>query len=319
MIFYDSNLQQLPNYDKIDWGPGCGNFGNQAKYSQLTIYFKYKFIGKKVCICNSNNYNLELLNSSDVDHVILNCSDHPYDIPSTTKLIKPVTILSSNFNEANFYPYHLLFSAALHNADDLTSARKYSLSCINRSPRITRIYNLMLLRRHTFYNDIRTNWFRLSESNGPIPTYTDMVAQLGKTITDEFLAIEKSYPEYNPLSEYDLCSRIDEYTDSYCNLVAESYLDNIGFVTEKIYKPIRAGQLFLVQGPPGAINLLRTQGFDVFDDYIDHSYDTELDWKTRTDLVHKSLSAVYPQIEQIFNATVERRQANVEKLKSYYR
>jgi hypothetical protein len=46
------------------------------------------------------------------------------------------------------------------------------------------------------------------------------------------------------------------------------------FLSEKAYKPFVAGQLFVIHGCVGSVQALREQGYDVFDDIINHSYDT---------------------------------------------
>jgi len=57
------------------------------------------------------------------------------------------------------------------------------------------------------------------------------------------------------------------------------------FFSEKTWKPLRAGQLFIIQGQPFAIQSLRDYGFKTFDDHIDHSYDTERNLDTRTEMI----------------------------------
>lgn len=54
------------------------------------------------------------------------------------------------------------------------------------------------------------------------------------------------------------------------------------FLSEKTFKPIVAGQMFVIHGCPGSIVALRKRGYDVFDDFIDHGYDTTSDtvWRT---------------------------------------
>ena len=68
------------------------------------------------------------------------------------------------------------------------------------------------------------------------------------------------------------------FSDSYLNLVLETHLDteNSGgaFLTEKTFKPIKNNQLFIIIGNAGSIELLRQMGYCVFDDVIDHRYDT---------------------------------------------
>lgn len=49
--------------------------------------------------------------------------------------------------------------------------------------------------------------------------------------------------------------------------------DYIPFLSEKAYKPFATGQLFVMHGCLGTIRALKDQGYDVFDDIINHDYD----------------------------------------------
>ena len=60
------------------------------------------------------------------------------------------------------------------------------------------------------------------------------------------------------------------------------------FVTEKTFRPIAYGRLFMVIGSPEFEQNLKRMGFDIFDDIIDKSYDTESSY-IRIDAVFKSL------------------------------
>jgi hypothetical protein len=74
-------------------------------------------------------------------------------------------------------------------------------------------------------------------------------------------------------------AEIGHYTDSYCNIVLETHFDADGsggaFLTEKIFKPIKFGQPFVIVGAPGSLQALRDLGYRTFDHAIDNSYDTE--------------------------------------------
>ena len=52
-------------------------------------------------------------------------------------------------------------------------------------------------------------------------------------------------------------------------------------LSEKTFKPILAGQLFILLASPGAVQFLREIGIDTFDDIIDHSYDDTIDIRSR--------------------------------------
>ena len=67
------------------------------------------------------------------------------------------------------------------------------------------------------------------------------------------------------------------HVDSYCNIVFETHFDadQSGgvFLTEKTYKPIKHGQLFFIAGCAGSLQVLRDQGYCVFDRVLDNTYD----------------------------------------------
>lgn len=54
-------------------------------------------------------------------------------------------------------------------------------------------------------------------------------------------------------------------------------------ITEKTIHAFLALHPIIMIGHPGTVQYLRTQGFDMFDDLIDHSYDTIIEYKERTD------------------------------------
>ena len=58
---------------------------------------------------------------------------------------------------------------------------------------------------------------------------------------------------------------------------------------EKVYKPIAAGQLFVIIGAYKFLKRLRQMGFKTFAPYIDESYDDEIDMESR---VEKAVEAV---------------------------
>ena len=69
----------------------------------------------------------------------------------------------------------------------------------------------------------------------------------------------------------------EHYMDSYCHLVLETFFDADGsngcFISEKVFKPIRHGQPFVVFGAPYTLKTLRELGYKTYDYAIDNSYD----------------------------------------------
>jgi hypothetical protein len=95
--------------------------------------------------------------------------------------------------------------------------------------------------------------------------------------------------------------------DTYINVIGESAVGDRIFLSEKTWKPIASGQLFVMAGSSGNIAHLKDLGVDVFDDIIDHKYyDAEPNWKIRLkklsavvdSLVNQDLSAIYTQTQE---------------------
>jgi hypothetical protein len=70
---------------------------------------------------------------------------------------------------------------------------------------------------------------------------------------------------------------VDLYRSCYCHLIIETHFDADGsqgaFITEKTYKCLKYAQPFIVIGTPGTLELLRQNGYRVFDHVLDNRYD----------------------------------------------
>ena len=81
----------------------------------------------------------------------------------------------------------------------------------------------------------------------------------------------------------------DIYSDISIEIVCETNTTaDTFFITEKTFRPIAYGRLFLIIGSPEFEQNLKRLGFDIFDDIIDKSYDSEGSY-IRVDAVFKSL------------------------------
>lgn len=79
------------------------------------------------------------------------------------------------------------------------------------------------------------------------------------------------------------------FQDSYVHLVSESTVKDKIFLTEKTWQTIAAGQIFMIWGNAGIVAHLRDLGVDVFDDIVDHAYDSQTDHRARFDLIQLEL------------------------------
>ena len=90
----------------------------------------------------------------------------------------------------------------------------------------------------------------------------------------------------------------DWYSETYVNLVTETFFGRNVFLSEKIFKPLANLQPFIVLGDYGTLKELKRLGFKTFEPFIDESYDLEIDPKVRIKKIEK-------EIEKLKNASIE--------------
>lgn len=84
-----------------------------------------------------------------------------------------------------------------------------------------------------------------------------------------------------------LCSK------SYLDLVSETSISadvNNKFITEKTYRSIAFGNLFLIIGEPFTLKTLKEKGFVTFDNVFDESYDTEINFFKRWKIIKDNIT-----------------------------
>ena len=217
------------------------------------------------------------------------------------------------FNRMLFYPhwYHWARKNFIVSANNSVN-RKYKWSCLNLNPRPHRIYNYFYTYNKSYFKDACFTFHNSYDADLARPD--DVI--LSDDASYFWESIRNTVPHRN--------STISQMADSKCNLpaISDSYVHLVTettvipkiFVTEKTWKPIACGQLFLIFGNPGTISYLRKQGVDVFDDIIDHSYDHAVDWQLRLHQIHQQLERLLVQdLKMIYINTHARRQANIKK------
>jgi hypothetical protein len=91
-----------------------------------------------------------------------------------------------------------------------------------------------------------------------------------------------NYPRYG--SDRDIYE--PQFNDTTFNLISETNDNNNEvFITEKLWKPIIAQQIFVVHGNLGYLKKLREMGFKTFDSIFDESYDMEPNPDRRIDKI----------------------------------
>lgn len=90
--------------------------------------------------------------------------------------------------------------------------------------------------------------------------------------------------------------------------------------TEKVWKPFKVHQIPLILALPNSLDKIRELGFDIFDDFVDHSYDKELDHKKRVEMAFNELMRLSKlDCVDFYNKNKERfikNHCNIYKIKS---
>jgi len=257
---------------------------------------------------NEFNINLNYINNlpSTPRLYINGASEHYGDgiLEVLAKLVPNHTVLSHYHSEhTQFYPYWYHWS--LNNFENLykhntaINSKKYIVSCLNRVSRTHRILNYIWLEPT---DDMYFTMTRAESNRDWLELPKEVEQEWNKTKH----TLKQDYKTHSsclgPACE-----------DSYIQLVTESTVEPKIFITEKTWKPIASGQLFLILGNPGIIKHLRDQGIDCFDDIIDHSYDLEEDAIERIKKIHTSIRSLLKEdLLQINIATNQRRIKNAE-------
>lgn len=245
--------------------------------------------------------------------------DHPAWLSDKLKnYIDDFLILSCNLQDLNdpkdhiiYYPYWFLNQrrqSAIPENKVTNTKRKYIVSCLNRRARIHRIENYVKLKRKLYQGRLLLsmhNDFNHDECENGLLIETNFC---DPQIVTEFNLIRDRLPASSP-NDHSIMH--PAYLDTYVNLVTETSIDQHLFVSEKIWKPLMSGQFGLYLGSPGTVAYLKSVGFDLFDDYIDHSYDYEPDWHKRIDMLHCVIDRIVKlDWVDIFEKTADRRLSN---------
>lgn len=143
------------------------------------------------------------------------------------------------------------------------SKKNYTFFYLNKTPRKHRL---------ELFNRIKNN--NLLEDS--LYSFTSRGIKLKKEYELPWVD-QENYPSQGHDQEiYEL-----PYNHSAYNLVSETQIDGELFITEKIWKPIIAQQIFVVHGKQYYLKNLQELGFQTFNNIIDESYDKEGDPKEK--------------------------------------
>lgn len=85
------------------------------------------------------------------------------------------------------------------------------------------------------------------------------------------------------------------YDETFCSVVIETRTNHkITWITEKTCKPLAFYHPFLIVTAPGHLAKLKNLGFETFDNLFDESYDQEIDFKKRCEIIKNNLHNLEP-------------------------
>jgi hypothetical protein len=217
-----------------------------------------------------------------------------------------------------FYPYYYYWTNKTFTQFDVdvSGPRKFKIASLSRRPTAHRIINYIQLKDKLYFNNAVITAHRYDNPTEYGPRGDEMLVPID--VQTKWNQIYPTLPIMPPLGGSSFHLLHPGYTNSYVNLIVETTVTKGFFITEKTWKPILRGQLFLAWGNVGVVTHLRDMGVDVFDDFVDHKYyDTEQDPLTRLNKIHAVLDELAEQdLDSIFQQTVSRRISNIAKFKN---
>lgn len=240
---------------------------------------------------------------NNIKHIIVNDACNPIDIEqhrSKINISQPYYVLSGLYDyyyhpdpTVLFFPYWAIWMSLPYGrlmtmpAHHFSNVRKkYKFSCLNGTYWNHRILTYLELSDRSYFKDMVFTF-------GNRPYHVDTVSELQLTVQElnKFSTLDNNV-KFLPDERSDIDLSVDHpaYKETYVNLVTETTVKkSTPMLSEKTFKPIIAGQLFLLIASPGAVQFLRDIGIDTFDDIIDHGYDLESDIRIRIKMVLQQL------------------------------
>lgn len=206
--------------------------------------------------------------------------------------------------------------------------RSYNFSMLTGSLRnryyrcifLARCNELGILDDNFFYSMVMNNYSSDLDSIKKLFTDPDKPYRLTVLQSCDDLFYNKTYDKdgvlltkktiYDDNIEYDIPNQI---LDSYINIVLETQF-NSPCITEKIYKPIMAGLLFLWHGPQNVLPYLMSLGYKKYTD-IDYTFDTHPDPTVRMDLLIQEIQRLS---KKDLRALVEANQEAIQYNRNFF-
>jgi hypothetical protein len=311
-------------YDAIEVAEGLYDFifthreGIQDNYESIKEYTKPTTKIVVDITTESGNlqpfldYFYELTNTEPFQFYLIVDSD-------LTNYVNNVDIKYKLLHSFDIVYYGFLNEKSDSKIEGRVDAYKNGFISLNNSVRVQRVVFLLELLRRNISLDTCSFLFTTADGRGSVYTphiYDEIVVNLHKNnfITEaDVKLLTDIKPNLPKIIDYD----VSKPTYIYNRVTDEVYKYIINFVTEnvtgidrdtspyglitfteKCIKPFHAGQIPLMLSLLGTQNILRKLGFDLYDDIIDTSYETETN-------PYKRVSMMVDELEKLMKLDVE--------------
>jgi len=192
------------------------------------------------------------------------------------------------------------------------------LMCLNRRPHGHRMLLASMLQKENLIENIGISFPKHMQEAGPYRTaghenvklwwkkFVDYQDGHVDHLIEPFNDLFKKLPLIADTSDFDTNHATDFNIDLYkrfpINIVTETlfFTQNV-FPSEKLWKPMAQGQIFLIMGAKGFLPALRSMGFKTFSPYINEEYDTVTDHLERAEVLVKEIKRIISLPEDEFN------------------
>jgi hypothetical protein len=182
--------------------------------------------------------------------------------------------------------------------------RPYKFLCNNRTMtkphRATMAYFAI---KYDLLSDGKFSFIQSISRENLISNVSSLITNVNEDYIDEIIRLLPYELDTQSLSESQKShfgvtnNKKDWYSDTYINLVTETFFGPNVFLSEKIFKPISNLQPFIVLGDYHTLFELRRLGFKTFEPFIDESYDNEISQKNR-------ITKIEIEIEKLKNKSI---------------
>ena len=314
--FYICIINVAKIYNTTDW----------SHVSDISECYEYLKNCQKIAAKNNKTFLIVLDNVFEIPSYIDNYKEIIDNLTEYLNIThKQISIFSITFDYnnkvkhiTNYFPSIDYFKFYLHRYNYSTNPQHHFV-CLARRPRPVRVFTITQILDKNLERYGRISLGSMSDVDSAIPQHAQA----------RLLLPEKYHARYPFLLDGYIDNFKDQFgnhpniTGALFNLVIETAADKNSAnsfwsapgMSEKTTKAFAAGQIPIFVTPYKTLHHIRALGFDLFDDIIDHSYDTQTIQYFR---VMKAVEQLEKMCDKPIEYWQEWKQANISRFEKNY-